>query len=108
MKQSKGEALFSLQCRVHKLKPEPEFRFHPVRKWRFDFCWPDKKLAVEIEGAIWTGGRHQTGSGFTADCEKLNAAILLGYRVLRFTTDMVSSGEAIKTVMEVLKLDQVK
>lgn len=100
MKQSKGEALFALQCRVNKLKPEPEFRFHPVRKWRADFGFPDKKILVEIEGGAWIGGRHQTGTGFTADCEKYSTAALLGYRVFRFTTEMVANGMAINMVKE--------
>ena len=34
---------------------------------------------------------------------KYNAAALLGWRVLRFTTDMVSSGIAIDTVKEAIK-----
>lgn len=57
-----------------------EYRFHPTRKWRFDFAIPELKLAVEIEGR----GRHQTVDGFRKDCEKYNAALLLGWRVLRF------------------------
>lgn len=57
-----------------------EHKFHPTRRWRFDFAWPNEKLAVEIEGR----GRHQTFIGFRNDCEKYNAALLLGWRVLRF------------------------
>lgn len=65
--------------------PVSEFRFHPTRRWRFDFAWPAKRVAVEIEGGAWSGGRHTRGSGFIADCDKYNAATLLGWRVLRFT-----------------------
>lgn len=57
-----------------------EYRFHDVRKWRFDFSFPAVKLAVEIEGR----GRHQTVTGFRADCDKYNTALILGWRVLRF------------------------
>lgn len=28
--------------------PVTEHRFHPVRRWRFDFAWPDEHLALEI------------------------------------------------------------
>lgn len=77
-----------------------EYRFHPTRKWRFDFCWPEEKIAVEVEGGTWSGGRHTTGAGFKKDCEKYNHAALLGYRVFRFTGDMVKRGEAIKWIME--------
>jgi len=68
---------------------EPEYRFHPVRKWRFDFALPDKKIAIEIEGGIHTNGRHNRAAGYSADCEKYNAAALAGWRVFRFTAPMI-------------------
>ncbi len=61
-----------------------EFRFHPTRKWRADFAIPSIRLLIEIDGGIWSGGRHTRGGGFIGDMEKLNAAACLGYRVLRF------------------------
>ena len=79
-----------------------EYKFHPTRKWRFDFCWPELKIAVEVEGGVWSGGRHTTGSGFTKDCEKYNHAALLGYRVLRFTGDTIKSHEAIDMIKEMI------
>lgn len=102
MKQSAPEAEFALHCRAHKLNPVPEFKFHPVRKWRADFAFPAHMILVEIEGGVWIQGRHQTGKGFSADCEKYSHAALLGYRVFRFTPDMVKSGEAVQMVKEAL------
>jgi very-short-patch-repair endonuclease len=98
------EELFALHCRAAKL-PEPvrEYRFAPPRRWRADFAFIDQRLLVEIEGGIWTGGRHTRGSGFEADAAKYNAATILGYRVLRFSGAMVKSGAAIETVTEALK-----
>lgn len=61
-----------------------EFRFHPTRKWSADFALPDHMLLIEIEGGVWTGGRHTSGAGFVGDMEKYNAATVLGYRILRF------------------------
>jgi|GEM_PF-5404880 len=55
-----------------------EVRFHPERRWRFDFC--RGHVAVEVEGR----GRHQTFIGFRNDCEKYNEAARLGWLVLRF------------------------
>jgi very-short-patch-repair endonuclease len=69
--------------------PRRQYCFHPARRWRFDFAWPDAMVAVEVEGGVWTGGRHTRGAGFQADCRKYNAAVLLGWRVLRYTaTDL--------------------
>ena len=66
-------------------EPEPEFRFAPPRKWRFDFAWPGQFVALEIEGGAWTGGRHTRGAGFLKDMEKYNTAASLGWTVFRVT-----------------------
>jgi len=63
--------------------PVPELVFHPKRKWRFDYAWPNQKVALEVEGGVWIQGRHTRGSGFVKDMEKYNAAAMLGWRVLR-------------------------
>lgn len=93
------EATFALQLRARDL-PEParEFRFALPRRWRFDFAWPDRMLAVEIEGGIWSQGRHTRGAGFAADCEKYNLATLMGWRVLRFTGQMIEDWSAVDAV----------
>jgi hypothetical protein len=62
-----------------------EHRFHPERKWRFDFAFPEKKIAIEYEGLISEKSRHTTISGFTGDTEKYNAAQQLGWMVFRYT-----------------------
>lgn len=66
-----------------------EYKFHPRRKWQADFALPDLHILVEIEGGTWVGGRHSRGYGYAADCEKYNAAAILGWSVLRFTGAMV-------------------
>lgn len=65
-------------------KPEQEYTFHPKRKWRFDFAWKKAQLCVEMEGGIWSRGRHVRGQGYIDDMEKYNAAALLGWCVLRY------------------------
>jgi hypothetical protein len=75
-------------------QPEREFVFHRKRKWRFDLAWPDLLIAVEVEGGIWTGGRHVRGQGYEADCEKYNEAQLAGWMVLRFTPGMIKRDKA--------------
>lgn len=85
-----------LHIKAHKL-PDPvrEHRFVPDRRWRFDFAWPDRMLAVEVEGGVWNGGRHTRGAGYERDAEKYNRAAILGWRVLRFSTQQVQRGEAV-------------
>ncbi len=81
--------------------------FHPSRKWRFDFAFPHlhPPLAIECEGGTWSRkSRHTSGRGFEKDCEKYNAATLLGWRVLRFTGDQVRDGRAIDVIVEAMKL----
>jgi len=87
--------LLAFQMKAVGLKPVTEFRFHPTRKWRSDFAFPDKMLLVEFEGGVFVKGRHTRGAGFVADCEKYNNAALLGYVVMRFTDKHVKSGEAL-------------
>jgi hypothetical protein len=65
--------------------PEREHRFHESRRWRVDFAWPEQKVAVEIEGGVFSGGRHTRGAGFVADCDKYNALAAAGWRLFRFT-----------------------
>ena len=63
-------------------KPVPEFRFHPTRRWRFDWAWPDRKLAVEYEGG--SHSHHHKFYGYRNDLEKYNEAALLGWAVFRY------------------------
>ena len=75
-------------------EPQREFLFHRKRKWRFDLAWPELLIAVEVEGGVWTGGRHVRGQGYEGDCEKYNEAQLAGWMVLRFTPGMMKRGKA--------------
>ena len=100
---SQLEDTLAFHIKVARL-PEPvrEHRFHPSRKWRFDFAWPLHKIAVECEGATWTNGRHVQGAGFEKDCIKYNQAALDGWTVLRFTSGMINSGNAINQIEDAL------
>lgn len=81
-------------------EPIPEYTFHPLRRWRADYCWPVRKVIVEIEGGIWTQGRHTRGAGFLADMAKYNAAALLGFAVLRYAPDQL--GDAVRDLRIIL------
>ncbi len=91
-RQSDLEAEFALILRAAGMKGwVQEHQFLPDRKFRFDFAWLDQKVAVEIHGGVYSGGRHVTGAGFTRDCEKRNLATLAGWRVLEFTGNQLRS-----------------
>lgn len=89
------ELLFQISA-VGLPEPKTEYRFYSGRRWRFDGAWPEHKLAYEVEGGIWSGGRHVRGKGFEQDCIKYNNAALEGWCVLRFTGGMIKSGLAVE------------
>lgn len=103
MNKSLLESNLLFQIRAVELpEPEQEYRFHSKRKWRFDFAYPRKKIAIEVEGGTWSKGRHTRGQGFEDDCEKYNEAVMLGWKVLRYTGKMIESGEAINQIERAL------
>jgi very-short-patch-repair endonuclease len=100
------EAELALQIRASKLPaPTREYRFHPTRKWQFDFAFPEQKVAVEVQGAIWTNGRHNRGKGMESDYEKGAEAMLMGWKVLWITASTIRSGRAIQYLERLLKVD---
>ncbi|MBU6303779.1 MAG: hypothetical protein KGS60_19705 [Verrucomicrobia bacterium] len=88
---SRLEARFlSLWSEVGGPPLEPEFRFHPRRRWRADFAHLPSRSLIEIEGGIWVLGRHNRAAGFNADLEKYLEAGLLGWRVFRLGPDQLT------------------
>lgn len=72
--------------------------FGKLRRWRFDYALPAERVAWEIEGGHWSGGRHTRGDGFEKDIEKYNHATLLGWRVIRSTSSTSSKVKALETI----------
>lgn len=93
---------FSLLDSVGIPRPIAEYKFHPVKGWRFDYAWPDQMIALEVEGGIWTNGRHSRGSGMKKDMEKYNAAAINGWRMLRVVPTELSSTNTIKMLQQIL------
>ena len=107
MTQSKLEAAFLMWWRLLAPDaPEPvaELRFHPVRRWRMDYAWPNSMVALELDGGTWARGRHTRGAGYRGDCEKLNAAASLGWVVYRVTAEMLKDDPAgiVEMIVEAL------
>jgi len=88
--------------------PEPmtEFFFHPHRRWRFDFAWPEAlKVALEVEGGIYqSSSGHRSISGILRDISKYNEAALMGWLVLRCTPANLCTVETVKMVRQAIKL----
>jgi very-short-patch-repair endonuclease len=89
--------------------PLTEYQFdeHDNRKWRFDYAWPDEKMAVELEGSVFRQGRHTRGRGYMADCEKYNAATIQGWTVLRYTTTHLDE-QPVQVVEQIAELHRLK
>ena len=85
---------------------EREFKFHPVRRWRFDFVLlpVSLKIAIEVEGGVWSRGRHTRGAGYIGDMEKYIEAALMGWTVLRYPASKVTD-QIIKDI-ERIKYDR--
>ena len=74
--------------------PQLEYEFDEGgRKWRFDFCWPTERVAVEIDGL---GYGHQAVVGMALDNEKANAAVRQGWRVFRYNSKQLGSHAAVE------------
>ncbi len=99
-KQSDLEAALWLQLRLsgNRAGFEQEYRFHPTRKWRFDFAHPERMIGIEVEGLSRGKSRHTTFEGYRRDCEKYNEAAIMGWCVLRFTDREITKGTALRTI----------
>ena len=101
---TKGDTIGAL---VHQIDlaglpaPELEYMFapqvdgKPVRRWRFDCAWPDRLLALEIDGGLFAGGRHGGQRSVVRDVEKRAVAACLGWRIVPVTPSQVRSGAAV-------------
>jgi hypothetical protein len=75
-------------------EPDREVRFTTKQAWRFDLAWKPQRVALEIDGGAYSGGRHVRGKGFEQDCEKLNEALLEGWRPFRVTPQQIERDPA--------------
>lgn len=115
MKQSALEVAFLTYWRQFGTRAQPtqQFKFCPSRKWRADFAWPRRRVILELDGGIYTRGRHTRPGGFVKDAEKLNAAVALGYAVLRIpgpllTSDPLAVVEQVKQVLHARRVSGLR
>jgi hypothetical protein len=100
-----AEDLLALQVKAAGL-PEPERQYYYARprKLRADFAWPDVMLLCECQGGVWSRRAHGSITGILADIDRLNAATISGWRLIRVTPDMVKNGEALKLIERALQV----
>jgi hypothetical protein len=71
-----------------------EWRFDISRLWKFDFAWVEPKVAVEVEGGVFSRGAaskgHAGGAAYASNCEKYNVAQHQGWSVIRLSPDMLA------------------
>src|SRR5260370_30891857 len=79
-----------------------EFQFDLNRKWRADF-FINPNLLIEVEGGIWSFGRHTRGQGFLNDLEKYNRSVELGFCLLRYCTQDVLELKCLPQIRRVLE-----
>jgi very-short-patch-repair endonuclease len=95
--ESAGEEALAGQIRIFGLpQPKREVQLIPGRLWRCDFYWNVYDVVVEVEGGVWKGGKHTSARGFEEDCRKYNAITAKGFKLFRFSTEMVTNGEAVR------------
>lgn len=80
-----------------------EVAFHPSRRWRFDFAWIGRRVALEVEGGTYIRGGHSHPAGIENDCIKGAEAAILGWCVIRATGHMVRDGRALELVRRALE-----
>ena len=72
---------------------EADYIFHQARDWKIDRAHLSSRIAIEIDGGTWKGGRHNREPGYTNDCIKLFNAVLAGWQYFRLTGDMLKQHE---------------
>lgn len=119
------EETLALHIRAAKL-PEPvrEYRFAAehvgagkgskqrlidagLRDFRFDFAWPELRVAVEVDGGMYIKGGHTSGTGASRDREKDDQAMRLGWSIYRCTPAMIKRGRAVETIEILLSMARV-
>ncbi len=98
------ESLLLWQIREAGLpEPKTQYQFHPQRRWKADFCYPEYRIICEVNGMTHQASRgHTSWAGIHRDYEKQNAAQLMGYRYFEFDREMIEDGTAINTICEAI------
>lgn len=96
-------ALRALCAQVGLPAPQPEYKFHPARKWRIDYYFERDgvRVGLEIEGGIYSGGRHTRPGGFMGDMEKYNEMSVAGIYLVRAKSTKLPTMETINILKRI-------
>ena len=103
-----GEESLAVQLTAEGIEYTRQFKYAKGRNFQADFMLTDTNILVEINGGVWrradgTAGAHGSISGILKDNERLNAATVNGWRVLRFTPQQVLDGYARAFIVDMAK-----
>ena len=86
--------------------PDFEFQFHPDRKWRMDlaFVAHPRRVYVEVQGGLHTGGRHTRGAALLREYEKINAASARGWLPIFVTPAQLLSAQTAQLIRAALAI----
>ncbi len=88
--------------------PVYEHQFCLERKWRFDLAFlpfaPGNRVAIEVQGGLWTKGAHVRPARMIAEFEKWNTAASLNWRILFVTPDQLCTAATADLVRRCLGL----
>lgn len=85
----------------------PQYRFVPGRQFRWDRAYPERMVAIEVQGGTWSQNGHARPSMIQRDCLKLSMGAALGWRVLPLTREMIESGQAVDLIRQALGIEEV-
>jgi hypothetical protein len=97
--------VFAEQCRLRGLGfPAWEYPFAaPERAWKLDFAWIGQKIALEVQGGIWSQGRHVRGAALRKEWEKLNELAVRKWAVLYCEPSDLTSAKRIESVFRLIE-----
>jgi very-short-patch-repair endonuclease len=80
-----------------------EYRFSPPRRYRWDFCHLESRVAIEIQGGVWMRrSGHSGGTGLVKDYQKLCLAASQGWKVFLLADSMITD-EYLKLIAEAIE-----
>jgi very-short-patch-repair endonuclease len=78
-----------------------QYPFHPTRQFRFDFAFPERKIAIEIQGY---GMGHASYVSMAKDYERHNEATQLGWSIYYFMGIHIKEEAVHKTIDYLIKV----